>query len=164
MEYLVDAYNLLHAGDSGDGSLQAARERLLDALADFHTRTGSKVTAVFDGIPLPHPDRGDHQGVKVRFSRTPEDADRLLARILEASDHTRETTVVSSDRAVRDAARAAGARVLGAEEFRRRMSAPERASGNRQTAPLSRSEVLGWAKAFGVDPEAGAPPPRKPRR
>ena len=158
MEYLVDGYNLLHAWDRAlpeKDDLERARTRLLDALADFSAREGSRVTAVFDGVDLPYPDRGAHRGLAVRFSRTPQDADRLIASCLERSHHRRDTVVVSSDNAVKNEARAMGAKSLSSREFAetlRRSPAPEPQS---RDASLSRIDVEGWARIFGVDPEDG---------
>lgn len=150
MEYLVDGYNLLHAWDAA-----ADRQRLLDALADFAEREGARVTAVFDGVDLPFPDRGSHRGVAVRFSRTPQDADRLIASCLGKSHHRRDTVVVSSDNAVRTEAKAVGARVLSSREFARRLrEAPARGSESRDPEG-SKVDVEGWARIFGVDPEDG---------
>ena len=158
MEYLVDGYNLMHAWDRSlpeKDDLEAARTRLLDALADFSARWDERVTAVFDGVDLPYPDRGSHRGVAVRFSRTPQDADRLIAACLEKSHHRRDTTVVSSDNAVRNEARAVGAKVLSSQEFAEVLRhGPDRKAGSRNTS-LSDAEVKGWAKIFGVDPESG---------
>ena len=156
MEYLVDGYNLLHAWDrdaSGPDSLRDARIRLLEALAAFAERTGARVTAVFDGTDLPYPDRGTHKGVKVLFSRTPEDADRLIAGRLERTHHARDTRVVSSDNAVRRQARSAGAQAVPAAEFARILRekpARKTPSRSRQDA-LTEGEIRAWAKDFGVD-------------
>ena len=158
MEYLVDGYNLLHAWDRAlpeKDDLPSARTRLLDALADFAAREGARVTAVFDGVDLPYPDRGSHRGVAVRFSRTPQDADRLIASCLEASHHRRDTTVVSSDNAVRNEARAVSAKVLSSQEFSERLrEGPARKPPSRDSSP-SQVDVEGWARIFGVDPEDG---------
>ena len=160
MEYLVDGYNLLHAWDRAlpeKDDLESARRRLLDALADFGARTGSRVVTVFDGTDLPYSDRASHREVKVRFSRSPKDADRLIADLLAKTDHARETAVVSSDNAVRAAARAAGAKSVSSAEFsallRRKEASPvARPSG---ATALSDSEVQNWARTFGVRPEDG---------
>ncbi len=156
MEYLVDGYNLLHAWDRATpktDSLRAARIRLLEALAAFAERTGARVTAVFDGTDLPYPDRASHKGVRILFSRTPEDADRLIAERLERTHHARDTRVVSSDNAVRRQARAAGAQAVSASEFARwlREAPAAKAQSRSRQAPLTEGEIRAWAKDFGVD-------------
>ena len=142
----------------GRDDLEAARRRVLDALAAFSEQSGARMTCVFDGVDLPYPDRGAHRGVAVRFSRKPQDADRLIGSLLDATDHARETTVVSSDRAVQARAKAAGAKILSSDDFGRLLNAgPARKAAARPDVAVSPSEVAGWAKAFGVDPEAGMP-------
>ena len=88
----------------------------------------------------------------MRFSRTPQDADRLIHTELSASDHARDITVVSSDNAVRTRAKAAGAAVMDVRPFSsllREKAAP----GRRADPALSDAEVRAWAKTFGVDPD-----------
>ncbi len=168
MEYLIDAYNLLHAWDRAlpaKDDLESARTRLLDALADYAEDSESRIVTVFDGIDLPYPDRTTHRGVSVHFSRSPKDADRLIAELLRKTDHARETAVISSDRAVRAAAKAAGAQSIPSDEFaqilRARVQAPT--PRNSGATALSESEVQDWARTFGVRPEEGAiPSPVKP--
>lgn len=168
MEYLVDGYNLMHVWDRDTvkpDALRDVRERLLDVLADFSERTGDRVRAVFDGRELPYPDRHVHRGVEVRFSRTPEDADRLLQGLLDLSDHARDTTVVSSDNAVRARAKASRARLLSSAEFVRLLrTPPPRRDPPRDGPALSESDVQAWAREFGVDPSAGAPQPKPWRK
>ncbi len=167
MEYLVDAYNLLHAWDRAlpeKDDLESARRRLLEALDAFSERKGARITAVFDGVDLPFPDRQAFRSVRVRFSRAPQDADRLIGEILDRTDHARDITVVSSDRAVRARASAAGSKGMDAAAFAGILRAPPGRPAARGTPSLSSGELASWAEAFGVSLEGGAPPDIHPLR
>jgi predicted RNA-binding protein with PIN domain len=99
----------------------AAMRRLaagLDALAD---ETGEPVTVVFDGRPRDVP----AERVDVRFAsrRGPDAADDDIAALAAADEDPRTLRVVTSDADLADRVRAAGATVVGAGEFRRRLDA-----------------------------------------
>lgn len=91
--------------------------------------------------------------MKVRFSRTPQDADRLIHAELSASDHARDITVVSSDNAVRARARAAGASVMDVRPYAALLREKAEPRKPRQEETLSDAEVRAWARTFGVDPD-----------
>ncbi len=118
MRWLVDGYNVIRRDADLRGheetSLEAGRKALLDAIAAAARRTGDDFTVVFDGARRaaapPPPGR-----VQVMFSRPPETADDVLRAL--AARAGAGTAVASSDRAVRDAARRAGAIAVSAEDF-----------------------------------------------
>ena len=122
---LVDGYNLLgSAGMSvsfGQGQLEAARERLLQRLVQYRQRKGHAVTLVFDGWQSAS--ASEHHefrsGVEIVYSKRGERADQVIQRL--ARIYGRECAVVSSDHEVVNAARAAGAFVIGAPEFRAKL-------------------------------------------
>ena len=118
MRWLIDGYNVIR-GDAAlssreKESLEAGRTALLHLVAAVARTSPDTFTVVFDGAR--------HTGgmasggrVEVIFSRPPDHADDVLVRL--AARWRDGAVVVTSDRAVRDAARRAGATVLGAEEF-----------------------------------------------
>ena len=118
MRWLVDGYNVIRRdaelrGQEENG-LAAGRSALLGAVAAAARRTGDQFTVVFDGARR---DAGPPAAgqVQVVFSRPPETADDVLrAMVVKAGAGT---AVASSDRAVRDAARRAGAIAVSAEDF-----------------------------------------------
>ena len=122
--HLIDGYNLLHAvgwaprRDSAV-SLEAARRRLLDWLADAPPNRSAAAVfrVVFDAQNAPAASAGQsHRGVLVQFAyrRT---ADDLIEELLDAEPAPRQVTVVSNDARLREAARRAGSRGWGCQDF-----------------------------------------------
>ena len=118
MRWLIDGYNVIRRDADLRGheqeSLEAGRSALLAVIGAAARRTGDQFTVVFDGA------RRDAQAgasgqVQVVFSRPPETADDVLRAM--AVKAGAGTAVASSDRAVRDAARRAGAVAVSAEDF-----------------------------------------------
>ena len=118
MRWLIDGYNVirrdadLKARESE--SLEAGRAALLALVARVARDLPDTFTVVFDGARR---GGGDPAGgrVQVIFSRPPASADDELRRL--AASLREGAVVVSSDRAVQDAARRAGAVAVSAEEF-----------------------------------------------
>jgi predicted RNA-binding protein with PIN domain len=122
---LVDGYNLLGSAGmalvSGAGRLEAARESLLQRLAGYRQRKGHAITLVFDGWQAGS--GSEHHefqsGIEVVYSKRGERADQVIQRL--ARVYGKHCAVVSSDQEVANAARAAGALVIGAPEFRAKL-------------------------------------------
>lgn len=131
MHVLVDGYNLLGsaglAAPSSPGRLEAAREALLQRLAWYRQKKGHAVTLVFDGWQggLGSEHHEFKSGIEVVYSKRGERADQVIQRL--ARVYGKDCAVVSSDHEVINAARAAGALVMGAPEFRVKLQ--ERSSG-----------------------------------
>ena len=122
---LVDGYNLVGSAGmavpAGSGRLEAARETLLKNLAGYRQRKGHAITVVFDGWQggLGAEHREFQSGVEVVYSKRGERADQVIQRL--ARLYGRDCAVVSSDHEVVNSARAAGAFVIGAAEFRAKL-------------------------------------------
>ena len=116
--YVIDAFNLIH---SVDGLSESANPRAgLIALLKAQRPEGSpanRVVIVFDGYPAEGVDHERSYEVTFSKNRTADDA---IREYLERAPHPRQVVVVSNDRAVRDAARACGARPMKNEEFLQR--------------------------------------------
>lgn len=106
---------------AGSGRLEAARETLLKNLAGYRQRKGHAITVVFDGWQggLGAEHREFQSGVEVVYSKRGERADQVIQRL--ARLYGRECAVVSSDHEVVNSARASGALVIGAAEFRAKL-------------------------------------------
>jgi predicted RNA-binding protein with PIN domain len=122
MHVLVDGYNLLGsagmAAPYSPGRLEMARDALLQRLAWYRQKKGHAVTLVFDGWQggLGSEHHEFKSGIEVVYSKRGERADQVIQRL--ARIYGKDCAVVSSDHEVINAARAAGAFVMGAPEFR----------------------------------------------
>jgi len=118
LRWLIDGYNVIRRDPDLRAheaeSLQAGRTALLRLVADAARAGGDRFTVVFDGAPPAGPAGAGGQ-VEVTFSRPPEKADDVLVRL--ARQLGAGAAVVTSDRAVRDAAGRAGCAVISAEQF-----------------------------------------------
>jgi predicted RNA-binding protein with PIN domain len=118
VRWLIDGYNVIRRDPDlrtvEARGLQAGRAALLRLVAEATDRSLDVFTVVFDGAPIPGAG-GPPGRLQVIFSRPPQRADDVLVRL--ARQHGNGAIVVTSDRAVQDAARRAGCAVLGAEQF-----------------------------------------------
>jgi predicted RNA-binding protein with PIN domain len=117
MRWLVDGYNVIRrdpelAQHEAQG-LEDGRAALLRLIAGAARASGDPFTVVFDGARRAGGVATGGQ-VQVVFSRPPETADDVLRRL--AVELRSGAAVVSSDRAVRDAAERAGAAAVTAEQ------------------------------------------------
>lgn len=125
MRWLIDGYNVIRRDPDlraveGQG-LEAGRQALLSLIAGIARRSADRFTVVFDGAPVPGPATAGGQ-LEVIFSRPPQKADDVVVRL--ARQEGDGAVVVTSDHAVRDAARRAGCAVLGVEQFLAGLTAP----------------------------------------
>ncbi len=118
MRWLIDGYNVIRRDSDLRGAeasgLETGRRALLARIAAVARRVPDQFTVVFDGAPIPAPATAGGQ-LEVLFSRPPDKADDVLIRLARRAGAG--TAVVSSDRAVGNAARRAGCAVIGAEAF-----------------------------------------------
>jgi len=155
MAYLIDGNNLIGHLKEGSGvGDPASRAELAAKLLAFQRVRRTKIILVFDGRP---PDEGPRIEVNPKFTilspEAGESADDVIRkRILRQADK-RRFFVVSSDREIRDFAKARGIRDLGAAEFGRELKKALREQRNRKEmrkpvespSPL---EVRLWGEVF----------------
>jgi predicted RNA-binding protein with PIN domain len=125
MRWLVDGMNVV--GSRPDGwwrDRRAAMRRLSESLAAFAAETGEPLTVVFDGDPFDL----SAPPVEIEFAggKGPNAADHDIARLVQQDADPQSITVVTSDRDLAGRVTAAGAKVLGASQFRRRLDTPVR--------------------------------------
>ena len=89
----------------------------LDSLAE---RSGDPVTVVLDGSPF-ELEGGPRVTVQFASRRGPNAADDDIAALVESNPDPADLSVVTSDRDLARRVRDAGATVVGAGEFRRRL-------------------------------------------
>ncbi len=116
---LVDGMNVI--GSRPTGWWQDRRGAMRDLVSEldrYARASGDEVAVVFDGRPFEL--EAEHVEVAFASRRGPGAADDDIAA--RASS---EVTVVTSDSRLAERARAAGARVLGAGAFRRRLESSD---------------------------------------
>ncbi|MEA2411991.1 MAG: hypothetical protein QOC77_2552 [Thermoleophilaceae bacterium] len=98
---------------------KAAMTRLVASLATFAAETNEPLTVVFDGRPFDL----SAPPVEVRFATRSgrNAADHDIAALVRADADPQSLTVVTSDRELANRVKAAGAQVLGAGPFRKRL-------------------------------------------
>ena len=121
MRWLVDGMNVIGSRPTGwwrdrPGAMRA----LVEELDSFAESSGDPVTVVLDGRPFELEGGG---GVTVLFAsrRGPNAADDDIAALVESDDDPAQLSVVTSDGDLSRRVREAGATVVGAGSFRRRL-------------------------------------------
>jgi predicted RNA-binding protein with PIN domain len=121
VRWVVDGMNVIGSRPTGWWrDRPAAMRALSEELGELATATGDELTVIFDGRPF---ELAEPPGVTVRFAtrRGQNAADDDIASLVERDAEPGELTVVTSDRRLAERVRAAGAQVVGAGEFRRRL-------------------------------------------
>jgi predicted RNA-binding protein with PIN domain len=118
--WIVDGMNVIGSRPTGWWrDRPGAMRRLVSELGELAAREGDDVTVVFDGKSF----ELEGGGVRVLFAsrRGPNAADDDIAALVERDEAPGELSVVTSDGDLARRVRAAGAAVVGAGEFRRRL-------------------------------------------
>jgi predicted RNA-binding protein with PIN domain len=120
-EWIVDGNNVMGARPDGWWrDRRGAQRRLVERLEAFAEARDVPVTVIFDGRPH---DAGGGLRVSVGFARRagPDAADDDVAALVERHPEPETVVVATSDAALADRVRAAGARVVGAGAFLREL-------------------------------------------
>jgi predicted RNA-binding protein with PIN domain len=105
---IVDGYNVTKTGYP-ELALADQRDRLIHQLSALAARTAAEVTVVFDGAGVLSVPAAVPRGVRVLFSDRGVLADDVIRALVAAEPKGRPMVVATSDRAVADSVRAAGA-------------------------------------------------------
>ncbi|MFI5609732.1 NYN domain-containing protein [Amycolatopsis sp. NPDC051903] len=105
---IVDGYNVTKTGYP-ELALADQRDRLVHQLSALAARTAAEVTVVFDGAGVLSVPASVPRGVRVLFSDRGVLADDVIRSLVAAEPKGRPMVVATSDRAVADSVRAAGA-------------------------------------------------------
>ena len=154
MATLIDGHNLI--GKLPDIRLDDPddEEKLLSRLRGYRARTGKHLVVYFDpGATYQSPARRSKGGISVRQAGTGQRADDLIIRDLRRHHNPRELTVVTSDRAIKNAAQQYRARVIDAATFAVELSRPPNKEDDRETPLLPEEEVQEWLAIFGQSDE-----------
>jgi len=158
MPYLIDGNNIIgHAADL-DLRDRRSRDGLILKLLAFQRVTRKRIRLVFDGPP-----DGEaallavNDKFTVHHPAPGESADDVLEAMIARGVDRRQTVVVSSDRSLRDFARAHGLRTLTAPEFIREVRAAlrERRAARefeKHEQPPSPLETKLWNEVFRSKP------------
>jgi predicted RNA-binding protein with PIN domain len=118
--WIVDGMNVIGSRPTGWWrDRPGAMRDLVGELEGFAEREGGRVTVVLDGRPF----ELTSDSVEVLFAtrRGPNAADDDIAALVERHERPGELSVVTSDRDLSRRVAGAGAAVVGAGEFRRRL-------------------------------------------
>ena len=123
IEVRVFAWDELRAlADSGH--IDAARERLMDALSNYAAFTRREVVVVFDGYRVPggQGEKFDRSGLHVVFTRQGETADAYMEKLADEIGKNDSVRVVTSDALIQLTALRAGVLRMSAREFRQELA------------------------------------------
>lgn len=160
MSYLIDGHNLIAAVPGIHLDQVDDETQLIQALGGFCRRRKKRVEVFFDNAPPGQPRTRKYGMVTAHFIRQGRTADQaIVARLRQIGRAAPNWTVVTSDREVQAAARAARAQLITSQDFARQLgeSGPAPQSASRETDPnleMSDDEVTKWLDEFKQDPRA----------
>jgi uncharacterized protein YaiI (UPF0178 family) len=121
VRWVIDGMNVIGSRPSGWWrDRPGAMRELVEELKAFAEETGEPVTVVLDGKPF-ELEGGDAVDVRFASRRGPNAADDDIAALVESDDDPADLSVVTSDGDLAGRVREAGATVVGAGSFRRRL-------------------------------------------
>lgn len=170
--FLIDGYNLINsrAFDLPQQlDLEGQRHTVQRAVHTFIAFNGSKAIIVFDNNEMSASRRSPLPGLQVVFASPGTEADDVIRRMIRATRNTRETVVVSSDRAIRFSAADHGIKSISSEDFCTLMKSSKDSlnSGNSHSGALKdkyggdldENDIRFWKNLFESDndSESGEP-------
>jgi hypothetical protein len=169
MPYLLDTYNIVHAGRALGGAVSGLTVRKLCQWI-VASPLPIKATLVLDGRPKPdEPDANEFPDVNFVYSGAGISADKVIGQLLERSGHRKKTTVVTNDRAVALHARQLFAQAMSSEAFLKMLIGADRAKTLKSQLPqkktagsLGEGETAHWLQEFGLKDPAAIPKPPPP--
>jgi predicted RNA-binding protein with PIN domain len=156
--FIIDGYNLLHTiRKTEEGSEALSDVDLCHILSTYFKLTGEKAEIIFDGTGPP--DKSGFNGVsnpEIFFSGRGTDTDTVIEDKIKTSTAPKGLTIISSDRRLRQAARARKATPVKSDVFwadlRKQLSRKrpvKEPAGKRRG--LSEGETKQWLAFFGLD-------------
>ena len=158
MPIIIDGHNLLHSIQKAEEGFESISDvQLCQAISRYLKLIGEKGQIIFDGTGPP--DKGGFDNIsnlEVFFAGQGSDADTVIEDKIKINTAPRRLTVVSSDRRLRDAARARKATAVKSQVFwanlqkqlSRKRTIKEPAAKRRG---LNESETKQWLKFFGLE-------------
>ena len=121
---IVDVYNVIFAWDElktlAAESLDIARSKLLNMLANYQGYTKSELIVVFDAYKVPggQGSRESHGNLRVAYTKEGETADMYIERLVDEIGKNETVRVVTSDRMVQVGALRSGVLRCSSGEFK----------------------------------------------
>ncbi len=121
---IVDGYNVIFAWDElkelAQGSLDAARSKLIEMLINYQSYTASEVVLVFDAYRVPggEGEKSTEGAVHVVYTKENETADMYIERLADEIGRNEAVRVVTSDSLVRLGALRSGVLRTSSMEFK----------------------------------------------
>ena len=148
MPLLIDGHNLIARMPDIDLADADDEAELVRRLRQYCRRQRRRATVVFDaGLPGGRDPGLSGACVEVVFASIHSDADAVLRQRIHQAPDPRGLLVVSSDRAVQDAARRRGARIVPAEDMVKELSADD-PSDAEDEKPVPNEGTDEWLRLF----------------
>ena len=150
MQYLIDGHNLIPKVPGLSLSDPDDEEQLIEKLSAWARISRQKVMVFFDRAPQGWAGTRSSSPVTAVFVRDGKTADSaIMDALAKLKNSARNVIVVSSDRMVQVAARAAHAKVVKSEDFVTELFELKGSSGPERESPaLTPGEVAEWEKFF----------------
>jgi len=154
MAYLIDGNNLMGQADPYFKYDHSSRNKIIARLLLFQKTTRSRIFLVFDGKPpLEEHELKLNPKFTVLFPEPGQSADSLIEEMLRQKNDKRYFLLVSSDRSLREMARAYGTRSMTTLEFLRKLKQilkenREQRQLQKQTEKTTRLEISLWDEIF----------------
>ncbi|MDQ7797415.1 MAG: NYN domain-containing protein [Candidatus Edwardsbacteria bacterium] len=150
---IIDGYNLAFASGKIRPVLlkekKEGRALLLDILAGYKKALGYDITVIFDGAEGKEHKTDRVRGIKVVYSRPPQNADRVIKDQAAILKKTKALTVVTSDRELAHHVKGRQVEVIGSGQFLQRMEGELSRRGADKERP-GRIDVKEWLEYFGI--------------
>ncbi len=151
--FIVDGYNVIHQISSLKKLLahdaERAREQLIDYISRLTLKRKFRCTVVFDGEqPNTLPKQSVHAPIHVLYS-FPQIADAKIKQMIEESKNRSLLVIISSDREILNFARVCACETHTSQYFVNLLFEENSAGEEKDSAPLSKTQVEEWLKIFG---------------
>ncbi|HBZ87013.1 MAG: hypothetical protein A2509_03365 [Candidatus Edwardsbacteria bacterium RIFOXYD12_FULL_50_11] len=150
---IIDGYNLAFASGKIRPVLlkekKEGRALLLDILAGYKKALGYDITVIFDGAEGKE-HKGDRvRGIRVFYSKPPQNADRVIKDKASIMKKTKTLTVVTSDRELAHHVKGRQVEVIGSGAFLEKMEREMTLRGADKERP-GKIDVKEWMEYFGI--------------
>lgn len=150
---IVDGYNLAFASNAIRPELikekQRGRRLLLELLAGYKKAFGHDIMVVFDGTEGKEQKADRERGIRIIYSKPPQNADRVIKDRAALLKKTQAVTVVTSDRELANHVRGRQVEVVGSGAFLEKMEREMTSRGADKEKP-GRINVKEWMEYFGI--------------